>query len=65
MCVGLPRTIKVQRIEEENNKDRHRWELAAVKDLLRVGRGGMGKGKAMLEELLLRWIWAELQRDET
>lgn len=62
VCGSTPHNKKFNVLKRRTTKTRHRWELAAVWALLRVGRGGMGKGKAMLEVLLLTWVWAETER---
>lgn len=63
--MGLLLTIKKKKkfhvLKRGNNKDRHRWELAAVSALLRTGEE---KGRAAFAVLLLRWVQAEPPRRE-
>lgn len=59
-------TIKIPCSEEGNRKERQRdtdgsWQQLQLSS--EWEEGGMEKGKAMLEVLLLRWAGAELLRD--
>lgn len=64
VCGSSPHNKKKKKfhvLKRGNNKDRHRWELAAVS--ARLGKGEE-KGRAVFAVLLLRWVEAEPLRRE-